>query len=259
MVAIGYGDQLFLRTYGSLASTVVATVSFRAAGQESSLTLPQTPSTDRSLVSSVKDIVVVGELMGLRVDVRSGAVARGQVYATVGLVQHGTYITFASGYVYVGRPVVWTPAYAILEGPTEGPGYIYHFSGTDPAVNVEISQTVPTGARWRPIAIRVELATDATAANRVVHVFLDDPTLGDAIVLIPCARIQTASETVDYNFASGMPKDTALIGASTRLNCPLPSDIILKAGFAIKTLTTARQATDDYGAPKILVEEWIEP
>jgi hypothetical protein len=39
---------------------------------------------------------------------------------------------------------------------------------------------------------------------------------------------------------------------------PIPPDIILSDGDRIRTQTTGIVAGDDWGAPQILVEEWIE-
>ena len=132
-------------------------------------------------------------------------------------------------------------------------GRIRSIAGTNPAANTEISETVPARKRWRLLAIQFPLVTDANAANRMMHLTLDDGTTvfytSETIVT------QTASLTRTYALAIGAPQQTVI---DAHYNITLP-DIILSGGFRIKTVTTALQATDNFGAPQLLVEEWIDP
>jgi hypothetical protein len=75
------------------------------------------------------------------------------------------YVTDTSRLSFPGSPI---------RSSIEGPGVLRSITGTNPAANAEISETVPTNARWRVHAIRFTLVTDANVANREVALTLDD-------------------------------------------------------------------------------------
>jgi len=132
-------------------------------------------------------------------------------------------------------------------------GRIRSISGTDPAAGAEISETVPARRRWRILTVCFSLVTDATVVTRVVFL-----RYTDAINLL-CQTFNTtgqlASTTHVYTFA---PFGSSKITASSNEMIPFPS-LTLPAGFVVETLTTGLQAGDNFGAPRLLVEEWIDP
>ena len=135
----------------------------------------------------------------------------------------------------------------------DGPGVLRSITGTNPAADVEISETVPTNARWRVLAIQFSLVTDANAANREVALTLDDGTT--VFARVPSGFTHVASTTIVYSSFHHAPRFT--VAQDTTKNFPLPR-VDLQGSFRLATVTTARQATDNYGAPQLLVEEWIE-
>ena len=142
-----------------------------------------------------------------------------------------------------------------IESSVEGPGLIRSITGTNPAAGVEISETVPTGARWRLLSIFFGLTTDATAATRIIQITLNDGTTD--ITTIQAFRTQTASISLSYYFNLLGPDRTNLTGASEVMQT-LP-EVLLMAGYKVKTNSYNIQAGDDFAVPQILVEEWIEP
>lgn len=122
-------------------------------------------------------------------------------------------------------------------------------TGNDPAAGAEIADTVDAGKRWRILAARLSLVTDATASNRRVHLQFADT----ATVLFNKASSadQTASLTLNYNMAIG-GSDRGV--TDTDLESGLP-DFALGPGYVIQTNTTNLQAGDNYGAPIYLIEE----
>lgn len=152
----------------------------------------------------------------------------------------------------VYSPGGWNGLY---EGNLDGPGKVRVFTGSDPAVNTEISETVATGALWELVAVRFDYVSSATAANRVVRLVQDG---GVTVAVNPSGRVQTASETVNYNWNVAGVKDTALVGAATNLQCALPAGLVLGAGWTITTQTVARSLGDNIGAPRIFIKDWID-
>ncbi len=132
-------------------------------------------------------------------------------------------------------------------------GRLLSFTGTDPAAGAEISETVPDRRRWLLRGIYFSLTTSATVADRLVHLIIDD---GTNIIAKICVVIAHAADTAkDYSFANY---------GSTQLNpvlcfyLPLPL-LPLAAGYRIRTSTDLIEGDDDFTAPQLLVEEWIDP
>lgn len=125
-------------------------------------------------------------------------------------------------------------------------------TGTDPAANTEVSETVPANARWQLLSVRVQLVTDATAANREVALQFDDGTT--PYFNSSAAANQAASLTRQYTAASAITRGADATGTGIQIALPA-SELWLPAGHRIRTSTTNRQATDNYGAPTLLVRE----
>jgi hypothetical protein len=141
---------------------------------------------------------------------------------------------------------------ALIDGAVHGPGTTKSIIGTDPAAGSEISETVPANAIWKWIAGLGTLVTDATVADRRVHVTLDNGTSPwwEGV----SSSIQAASLTNKYNIGAPVAAviDTAHFIA-------LPIDTYLKGGDRIITVTDLLKAGDNWGAPQFRVEEWHDP
>ncbi|MBA7609565.1 hypothetical protein ES703_16756 [subsurface metagenome] len=132
-------------------------------------------------------------------------------------------------------------------------GRIISITGTDPAAQTEISETVPARRRWSIKSIFFHLITDVTVANRHVSLIIDDGT--NELWRITCANAHPASCDTTYSFAQ-IAATEALVDCA----CfhPLP-DLSLPAGARIRTSTPLLKAGDNFSAPQLLVEEWIDP
>lgn len=154
------------------------------------------------------------------------------------------------GYLQTFGFLSWPPG--IFNSPFSGPGRLRSISGTDPAANTEINETVPTNAHWRLLLLRTILTTDGTAATREVGLVIDDGTL--VFSIYPPAQTQTASLTRAYNWAH-LGYAPAAFGA--QLYGPLPADLMLLQSWRLRTITQNIQAGDNWEPPQLLVEEWI--
>lgn len=132
-------------------------------------------------------------------------------------------------------------------------GRIRSITGTNPAANTEISETVPDRRRWILRAIRFSLASDANGANRYPVLLIDDGS--DIVFASETSTAQVANSTLFYNYADFGSWHSP---ASNQFCLPLPP-IPLGPGFRIRTTTTNLQVGDDYSAPQMLIEEWIDP
>jgi hypothetical protein len=250
-------DRLRLRTFGSVASVIVAIEGrmLTVDGNVQAFADVHAPASDRTEATTLYRI---GEGFLLNVSLRAstGTPRRGQVFGILEVVRGlgATVVPLAvlfADYITDTQRVGWPGS--LVRGSTEGPGVLRSITGTDPAANVEITETVPANARWRPLAITFTLVTDANAANREVALTFDDGTT--VFARVPSGFTHAASLTVIYSTYHHAPRFT--VAQDTAKNFPLPR-IDLQGGFRVNTVTTARQATDNFGAPQMLVEEWIE-
>lgn len=123
-------------------------------------------------------------------------------------------------------------------------------TGTDPAANVEVSETA--ASLYKDLyAVRFRLVTDANVATRTVNLIIDDGT--NILWQKVAGATQTAGLTRDYLFTRGVT-DGAAFDANGLLVMSLPQMPLLP-GFRIRTSTTNRQVGDNFGAPLLFVQE----
>ncbi len=132
-------------------------------------------------------------------------------------------------------------------------GRIRSITGTDPAAQTEILEVVPDRRRWRLFGLNFELITDATVITRSVILTIDDG-ISD-LLAYQFTTTQIASLTRSYNLWSYSAPEVL---TGDRIYAPFPP-LILPAGFRLRTATASFQAGDNYSAPQLLVEEWIDP
>lgn len=155
------------------------------------------------------------------------------------------------GYVSTGYWLAWPPG--IYDRIADGPGAIRSVTGTNPAAGAEISETVPTNALWRLYSVRAALVTNATVAARRVSLVIDDGTT--ILIDVENPNTQAAGLTVPY-LAARFGYDLTTTTVAEQFALPdLPP---LREGFRVRTVTSNLQAGDNWGAPQLLLEEWIE-
>lgn len=124
-------------------------------------------------------------------------------------------------------------------------------AGTDPSANTECSVTVPAGKWWLIYAVSVSLAQGATQTPWP-SLILDDGVTAFWQGFSGTAA-QNASVTTVHSWAPGLTATGS--AASTSNQGALPSDLVLPAGYRIRTSTTGLGANSNYGAPILFVCE----
>jgi hypothetical protein len=124
--------------------------------------------------------------------------------------------------------------------------------GTNPAANVECSDTVPAGSFWMLRAYSVSLAQGATQTPRPTLI-IDDGT-NTLFEGVGASSIQNASVTCLYSWGPGSTLTAG--GASTTAFGPIPYEMILGPGYRIRTSTAGKGANTDYGAPNLMIVEY---
>lgn len=126
-------------------------------------------------------------------------------------------------------------------------------SGANPGANSEASITVPTGERWLLKSVSIALSQGATQTP-YPGLIIDDGTntLFEAKSGTAAQAVSTDSR---HTWAPGLPLSQA--GATPDIKCtgPLPSGLVLEAGYRIRTNTVGKGAATDWGIPWALVHK----
>ena len=128
-------------------------------------------------------------------------------------------------------------------------------STADPAANAEFTFTVPTGKLWEPISLSVQLVQGATQTPWP-YLVIDDGT--NTLCQQPGGSAALGvSSTAQYTWARTGLGGTASLGATPNINVisALP-EIVLPAGFRIRSNTIGKGANTDYGIPRLIVVEY---
>lgn len=249
-------DQLLVQVANS-RSGVTVNVGIRwldpYTGKIQTTVQPLTPTTDRSL-NNLNIALYEGFIIGINVST-SNSCARGQCFVrmflmrgannTVGAVAHA----LGSGYISAFDVLGWPTLYSTES--LSGLGVARSITGSVPAAGAEISEAVPTNARWRLVALRYSLTTAVAVANRTSRLQIDDGA--NIIFTVDPSFLQTASLTDAYDWGPNMPQ----LATNSTIHQSFPPNVILGPGFRIRTNTLNIQAADQYTAPQYLVEELI--
>lgn len=214
-----------------------------------------TPTTDRVASTRISQLGA-GWLLNASVRVVAGAPRRGQTYVVVEIVRGFTGDVLPlgvviQGYVSESSRLAWPGG--LLADSIDGRGTLRSIAVADPAAGAEWSETVPTNARWVLYSVRATLTTDATVANRVPTVVIDDGA--NELARVASTAVQAASLVRPYSFgAFGVGIDQGASGVTVPAPFPLP----LQGGWRVRSLTGAIVAGDDWSVPRLLVEEWVE-
>ncbi len=215
-----------------------------------------TPTSDRTRNTFAIDITE-GFILSVTVTPTLVAPLRGQTFCTVVLVRGPTLAAFShqvlvQDYIFNLNYAGWPGG--TIRSPLEGPGVMRSIVGTDPAAGAEISETVPTNARWRLIALRTNLATSIVVVNRRVKLLLDDGVNVYAEAYLSTNIVASTNPAITW--AEGY---VVFANSDNQQMSVLPQNNRMRSGFRIRTSTPGLDAGDNFAAPVYLVEEWIEP
>jgi hypothetical protein len=251
-------DNLRITSYNALAG-VVLEVRHRMVDREGAIQASQerqVPNTDRTAKATVF-ATAEGWLIGGEIFASGAAPLAGQTFVVVEIVRGlGSSAlpleAIAAGYVTAKKPLRF-PALSLVDS-LDGGGALRSVAGTSPGVGTEISETVPTGARWELLAFRAILATSAVVATRQPMLVVDDGAT--ELAYCPVNSSTGASTANRYGWWRGTPNATGVI--NNRIAAGIPHDFRLMAGARIKTLTLAIDVGDQWSGVQYLVREFIE-
>ena len=239
--------DLLVESYSNSARTL----QIRGFTENEQIIADHTTNSDRTRATSV--ISVTDAPVMLNVRSATTGVKSGECYVEVSLRVEGVIVAMLGcGYVTDTSTVMWPGG--MNESSLAGPGLVRSITGTNPAAQVELSETVPTGAIWVIDSIKVLLVTDANVANRFCFLTIDDGT-NEVFRAASLASI-TASLTWNLIWSTQGSQST---GSSSSANSVLPITMMVPGGYRIKTTTSSLQVGDNFGAPQLFVREWILP
>jgi len=250
-------DALLVRLYNSLSGATFKVVA-RVLDPAGVLLVVQkdlTTTSDRTQ-QVTRMWLPTGQLVSVAVIATAGTPRRGQSWAVVSIESTlpsavAVLTPLAQGYVTADSALLWPGG--PYSSSVEGPGMLRSVTGTDPAAGAEISESVPTNARWRLLSLYALLTTDATVADRTAIFYIDDGT--NVLMQLPWTTTQAASATGKYVVGEFATAANTIAGSHWY---GLPAGIRFCQGWRIYTVTTGLVAGDNWGAPQMMVEEWIE-
>lgn len=215
-----------------------------------------TPASDRT-ASMTEFAMADGYLLNVTAFAEAGSPRIGQTFVKLEVIRGrspaGIVLgTILQDYVTAQQPIAWPGS--PLRSSVEGGGTLRLITGTDPAAGVEISETVPAGARWELLTLRAPLVTGAAAGTRRPRLTIDDGTTG--YVFIPSPGTVGANDTRNFYWTAGLAQDTVFDTGQNIAGLPTP--LLLLAGHRIATDTSSIQAGDNYAAPIYTVREQLE-
>jgi len=251
-------ENLRVTSYNALASVVLAVRArvYEADGTVTDSFDSHTPLTNRSAQATIIR-TPEGWLLGGEVFVSSASPLIGQTFVVVEIVRGESTAgiatqLLAAGYVTAKQPLLF-PQVA-PQSSLDGGGALRSITGTTPAAGAEISETVPTGARWELLAFAATLTTSAAVANRTPLLIVDDGA--NDYYRDTVTTTQTASLAIRYLWGPGVAIRS---GTNNNLqNGSTPVGMRLGGGHRLRTSTTSIQGADQWGGVQYLVREWIE-
>jgi len=248
----GYEDRAHKQIQIESWSNSARTLNLRGSTPGGPFAESHVTNADRSRATDTYEIH--GIPTKLQVNPQTAPVRRGECYVRVTLLLDGEPVQrLSAGYLTDSKTISWPPG--VHEGFLEGPGLIRTITGTNPAAGAAISETVPTNAAWKFKSLRVSLATDGNVANREAFLYYDDGSV--TIYRSAHGPAHVANSTYYYHFIAGYPIEETGFDAGGQNRLPMPGDLLLSGGYRIQSGISSGQATDDWGAPVLQVEEWI--
>lgn len=252
-------DFLRLTAFNSLTGVRVA-VHYRTAPTP---TTTQTNRVDLAATSdrlaTTKDFSVgEGYLLNVSVIASGGAPVVGQTFVKVQVIRGlgaaaivmGTVV---QGYITANQDLAWPGSPIVDSLSVEPPAREY--SGTQPAAGIEIAETVPAGARWELLTLRVPFTTAVGGADRDVQLFISRIGVVSFFAVVPPAS-QAAATSYAHSFGAGLVNQSSAFIAAVQSS--FPARVALTAGASYVTQTLNLAAGDQFGIPRLLLREWLE-
>lgn len=260
MLYVNVDDQLIISGASSQTGEVI-TVNVRLllpTGRIEDMQFQLRPANTRTVLKQSFGLAE-GYLLSMSASA-SVAVTRGQTFLRVALQRSaggaGQPAALILADYVTTQSVPGYPNGRILS-PTEGPGQIYIYVGTNPGAGNQWQQNVPVNARWRVRGVQSTFTTSGTAGNRFPGITV---LVGGNTVWTSYCLAAVIASTTQLVVAGSLTPYTS--GVTTVSMLGLPPDLVISGvtGFQmlIQSLTSGMLAGDAYTGIALLVEEWLD-
>jgi len=257
LVYIGVDDLLYLRTF-SVGSGITVTIRGRVLRKDGQITAFEFRQLINAGAAPFEKTFQLAEgfLLDLVAISQSAPLTRGLVFAQLGLARGNVATDQAvailiSDYLTSGGYLSWP--FTTPRAFADGQGNPAQLSVGSPGAGADFAFSVGANNRLRVKSIAFTLTTSAAVATREVSLRLDN---GVTVAgQFPASITQAASLAIEYT-GSAAPYAPATNAALA--NIPLPPDLLLPAGYNLRSSTTNLQAADQFSAIALIVEQWVD-
>jgi len=245
----------------NIASGVSLQLNMRFLLQDGSVQPMQyviSPTTDGSLTFKRISGLPEGYLLSIGIGNLGNGCKRGQCYVSCAYTRL-SFSTFSGSQVLFARYVESDPIcgwpYPFIESPGDDPGFFDSIAGSTPAAGADFVVTVPARQTWNVLSLQTNLLTNATAVTRAVELVIDD-----GLTITTIIGDNGGSDPNTQRIYCWTAGGTFLrSGIVTVTNNTLPLNMRLRPGSRIRSSTGSLQAADQWAAPNVLVQKWVEP
>jgi hypothetical protein len=214
------------------------------------------PNTDRS-TRATEHALGTGSVLNVTIFASAGAPQMGHTFVMAQLIRGSGAAAVILGTLLAGY-VTTTQALGFPGSPIvpslQGEPLIRFIAGTVPGAGLNITETVPTGARWELLSLRFNFQSSALAALRRVVVV----GIGAGLTAFTAVAFTTqiASELWAHTFAAGL--NGRADGGFGAIQSELPARVILPPAGGFQTSVFNMQVGDQFSAIVYVVREWLE-
>jgi hypothetical protein len=255
-VYVDTSDVLQISCATSLALEVV-TISYRILRADGAAVKGQFqvfPLADRAIVSKLEPLP---EGFLLSVSCRASvATTRGQTFVRAFLTDPAlgggqpSYMLLAD---YVTNAMAPAHPNGRVLSPIEGPGQIHAVAIPSAPLGSDFQFTVPVNTRWRIISGSSQFIPSAVAGNRDIALFYTifgaNNFFSEAIAHVTASNPCIISWS-DVTAVTPLNNRQQTIG--------IPSNLVILSNTFFNSSTFGLDAGDQFGAPSMLVEEWLD-
>jgi hypothetical protein len=252
-------DNLRVNSWNALAG-VTLTIRLRfidaQTGDIVANDFTHTPNTNRTRATTDFPLSI-GFPLNVTVFASSGTPSIGQCFVQVQIIRGfggattllatllQGYVTSVQALAYPGTPIT---------ASIDGNGAIRSITGTTPGAGVDVSETVPSGARWELLSFEATLLTSAVVGTRTPLLVMTDGV--NELIAAQTLIGTPASTTTLYGWWPGSGSPTVAI--ASRANAQIPIGYQLLGGYKIKTVTQNIVGGDQWSAVQYAVREHLE-
>lgn len=220
--------------------------------REGPFTYKIVPSSDGSVVSNTFRLSDFPIFLSATNPITT--VYKNGVYIDVSVQINGdVMMSLMSGYVYSSKALSWPSATMELATPNDL-GYRIERDSTDPAAGAEMSYSLPANRIYHIRSIKITLVTDATVANRRVHLNVLESNGGTMEFISSVDQPASTTRTYWFEPISGL----GTYADDNDIIVPIIDNIWVRGGTLTRTQTTNIQAGDNYGIANHWMEEFMK-